>query len=124
MFRNTKSLESLIVQGLDTSQVENMSNMFRDTSSLVSLDLSSFDTSSVTTMSNMLNGMPSLRELTLGEEFAFVGTAHLLGLSQTAEFTGRWVNETGEFAFRSAQLMTQFNASTMSGTWVWERVTD
>ena len=126
MFRNTSSLLGLDVTGFNTARVITMANMFRNMSNLSILDLSSFDTSQVTDMRNMLNGLPSVWVLVLGENFRFVGSAHLQPIVSThPAMTGRWVhmeNATSEeqLRFTSSQLMANFNPETMSGFWIRE----
>jgi len=66
----------------------------------------------------MFTNTHSLRELTLGEGFRFTGNAGLPVLRISDEYTGMWEN--GEFAFTSAQLMSQFDGQGMVGTFVWQ----
>ena len=130
MFNGARSLTSLDVSHFDTSNVGDMSIMFGVTSNLVSLDLSNFDTSNVTAMNNMFSQATSLRELTLGENFSFIGTPALPGVRANAQYTGRWVNVAngtieqprGTHVLTSAQLMETYDGSTMADTWVWQRV--
>ena len=91
MFQGMSYLETLDLNGLDTSQVTNMSNMFNQSnylkdiklsnfdtskvtnmrymffycSALTSLDVSNFDTSKVTNMSRMFFHCPNLKSLDL-----------------------------------------------------------
>ncbi len=60
-FTNLEVIEGL--ENLDTSKVENMSNMFKGCSSLTNLDVSHFDTSNVTNMSGMFEGCTNITEL-------------------------------------------------------------
>jgi surface protein len=112
--------------------VTDMFGMFEGSHSLISLDLSSFDTSGVRRMERMFNNTRSLRELTLGENFNFVGTNHgLMNAPINAYFTGYWVNVgTGcvdrpqanhRFATALA-LAAHHNANPALETWVWESV--
>lgn len=64
-FYDCKSLRSVDLSGLDTSQVTSMASMFEGCSSLASLDVSSFDTSSATDMSRMFEFCSSLASLNL-----------------------------------------------------------
>ena len=64
-FYGCKSLRSIDLSGLDTSNVADMSSMFEGCSSLASLDLSPLDTSKVTSMSSMFEGCSSLASLDL-----------------------------------------------------------
>jgi len=122
------SLSTLDVSSWDTSQVTNMSGMFWAARSLTDLNVSNWDTSQVTDMSWMFSGTISLRELTLGEQFRFVGNPGLQEVWQTADFTGFWqnvgagtrANPTGQFVLTSSQLMAQFNGATMADTFVWQ----
>ena len=63
MFANNKSISSIDVSNLDTSQVTKMNSMFNNCQSLTSLDVSNFDTSKVTDMSSMFNSCISLTSL-------------------------------------------------------------
>ena len=65
MFQGMSYLETLDLNGLDTSQVTNMSNMFSQSNYLKDIKLSSFDTSIVTDMSLMFNGCLYLKSLDL-----------------------------------------------------------
>ena len=119
MFREASSLEELDITSFDTSNVRYMSEMFRDVSEIVSLDISSFDIHNSTRMNQKFTGMSSLRSLTLGEDYAFIGSAGLPGI-RGDEYTGRWENG-DQPALTSTQLMAQFDGSTMYGTWTWQR---
>ena len=63
IFQGRSYLETLDLNGLDTSQVTNMSNMFSQSNYLKDIKLSNFDTSKVTDMSLMLNGCLKLKSL-------------------------------------------------------------
>ena len=115
MFRDASSLVELDVSNFDTSNVTDMREMFRGTS-IETLDLGNFDTGNVTNMNQMFTALHTLRELTLGESFNFIGTPNLVPLRQTEEFTGLWQGDS--VALTSAQLMAQFDGSTMAGTFV------
>ena len=65
MFRGRSYLETLDLNGLDTSQVTDMSNMFSQSNYLKDIKLSGFDTSKVTNMSSMFNSCSSLTSLDL-----------------------------------------------------------
>ena len=65
MFQGMSYLETLDLNGLDTSQVTNMSSMFSQSNYLKDIKLSSFDTSNVTNMSGMFYGCESLTSLDL-----------------------------------------------------------
>ena len=65
MFQGMSYLETLDLNGLDTSQVTNMSNMFSQSNYLKDIKLSNFDTSIVTDMSLMFNGCLCLKSLDL-----------------------------------------------------------
>jgi len=112
----------------DTSNVQIMDGMFSSASGLTSLDLSGWDTGNVRFMSGMFSRTTSLRELTLGENFHFVGNAGLPPVPQNDDFTGYWQNvgdgtasnPQGKFVFTSAELMAQYDGATMADTWVWQ----
>lgn len=63
MFTNCKSLTSLDLSGFNTSNVTDMSDMFSGCLALSDVDLSSFDTSNVTNMSRMFSNCQSLTNL-------------------------------------------------------------
>ena len=65
MFWDCHALTSLDLSGFDTSQVKDMSNMFGACHELSSLNLFGFDTSNVTNMSGMFWGCASLKSLDL-----------------------------------------------------------
>ena len=137
MFRGARSLTSLDLSNFDTSQLTNISHMFNGASGLISLDISSFDTrhlpitgaGSAASTGSMFTGTNALRILTLGENFLFRQNPDVPAIRVTNEFSGIWQsvgngtvdNPTGEFNFTSAQLMSQFDGSTMADTFVWQR---
>ena len=59
------SLESIDLSGLDTSNVENMSNLASVSTKLKSIDLSGLDTSKVRNMSAMFTGSTSLEHINI-----------------------------------------------------------
>ena len=65
MFTGNKLLQNLDLTGFDTSNVTNMGVMFRNCSMLNNINLSSFDTSNVTEMQTMFYGCEKLLELDL-----------------------------------------------------------
>lgn len=78
---------------LNTSEVENMSNLFGDCSSLTELDLSHFNTGNVTDMSGMFSECSSLKTIYVGDQWStasitngknmFYGCTSLVGGSGT-----------------------------------------
>ena len=130
-------LTNLDLSSWNTSNVVSMSWLFARADALTSLDLSDWDIGNVRYMHGMFSGTNQLRQLTLGEEFAFVqlldgnGTYHNADLPpapQNETYTGYWqnvgtgtlINPQGEFVFTSEQLMANFNGPTMADTWVWQ----
>ncbi len=112
MFERCSSLTSLdLGDNFDTSNVKTMPGMFYECSSLTSLDLSSFDTSSVTNMSNMLFNTASLRSLTLSSDFEFKSTDVLDDYTNPSKWHRVGTNEN----YTSAELMSNYNGSTMAG---------
>lgn len=65
MFLDCGNLETVNLDGLDTSNVTDMNNMFGSCSSLKNLDLSGLDTSRVTDMGDMFGGCSGLTSLNL-----------------------------------------------------------
>ena len=128
MFAAANGLTNLDLSSFDTSNVTNMSSMFAWAGSLTSLDLSSFDTRNTTSMSSMFFDTASLRQLSLGENFVFMPNAGLSRIPVDNIHTGRWQNvgsgtvdfPQGEFVFTPAELMAQFDGSTMADTFVWQ----
>lgn len=130
MFHNVSNVTELDVSGFDTGNVTNMWRMFMGTSSLTKLDLSRFDTRNVTNMQGMFERIP-LEQLILGSDFVFHsanGSPGLLPLSGSATHHPNWQNvgagtvdePKGNFVFTSAQLMANYDGSTMADTWVWQ----
>jgi len=143
MFSNTLSLKNLDISDFDTSNVANMHDMFSN-AGLESLDLSNWDIRNVTNMGNMFSRADSLRQIALGEQFIFrlsraqgiwvpdesppYDDARLTSPPQNDDYTGYWQNvgsgtinnPAGEFVFTSAELMANFDGSTMADTWVWQ----
>jgi len=115
MFRDASSLVDLNVSNFNTSNVMDMREMFRGTS-IEALDLSGFDTNNVVNMNHMFTALHTLRKLTLGEAFSFIGSPNLVPIRQTESDTGLWQGE--GTLLTSAQLMAQFDGSTMAGTFV------
>ncbi len=65
LFSGFKSLSSVDLEDLDTSNVTDMHSMFNGCTTLTSLDLSGFDTSSVTDMHSMFYGCTKLTSLNI-----------------------------------------------------------
>lgn len=66
MFGAKNKIETInFSNGIDTSNVTNMTEMFRDCTSLIKLDLSIFDTFNVTKMNYMFSGCKSLPNINL-----------------------------------------------------------
>jgi len=134
MFSSANNLVTLNVSGWDTSQVTDMGWLFARTSVTV-LDLSGWNTGQVTDMGMMFGEIDTLRQLTLGENFAFVdnhseGNSRLPSVSLNHQFTGYWQNvgdgtvdnPMGEHVLTSDELMSTFDGSTMADTFVWQPV--
>ena len=128
MFASTHSLVNLDVSNWNTANVTNMLSMFHGAHALTALDLSTWDTGRVTNMGWMFAGIIELRSLTLGETFVFRGGTSLPSPRTSTYFTGFWQNvgsgtperPRGEHVLTSAQLVAQFNGTTMADTWVWQ----
>jgi len=126
---NVTSIEGL--EYFDTSNVTIMSHMFSVMEEVTVLDISGFDVSNVKDMSSMFWGAASLRQLTLGENFTFVGggEAELPQVLQNDTYTGYWQNvgsgtvstPQGQFVLTSTELMETYDGATMADTWVWQR---
>ena len=109
MFQKCSSLRSLNLSSFDTGKLRGMSSMFRDCTSLTTLDLSSFNTSNVTTMAYMFTNIRTLKVLKLGTNFSFVGT--------NQELTGNWRRDGDTIVYTAANLVANYNGSTMAGTY-------
>lgn len=66
-FGNKSNIKSITKMQLDTSKVNDMSQIFNGCSSLTTLDLSSINTSNVTSMVEMFSGCTSLTSLNLSD---------------------------------------------------------
>jgi len=126
---NAHRLTSLDLSSWNTSNVTYMSFMFSGAGRLMNLNLSSWDTSNVTTMEGIFQNAHLLRELTLGENFHFVGDdAGLPAVPQNDTYTGYWQNvgsgtvrnPLGEHVFTSEELIENYDGATMADTWVWQ----
>lgn len=63
MFNNMNKLETINLDGLESSTAINMSQFFNGCSKLSSLDISEFNTGNVTNMSNMFSGTSALTSI-------------------------------------------------------------
>jgi len=127
-FGLTENLVSLDVSNWDVSNVTDMSSMF-SRSGITELDLSNWNTSNVEAMDFMM----SLEVLTLGSNFQFINSDSrspiLREIRPTTAYTGYWQNvgtgtidaPNGEHILTSAELIEQFDGSTMADTFVWQR---
>ncbi len=110
MFYNCNKLTSLDVTSFDTSQVTDMTGAFGLCHSLPTLKLDSFNTSKVASMKNMFMQCYKLEEVTLGKDFAFVGTDGYLPAPDSAQIAGadgKWYDKTGDMtAYTPADLAT------------------
>jgi len=73
MFFNCNSLTSLDLSNFNTSEVTTMAYMFKDCTNIIKLNLDNFNTKKSNNLRNMFNGMIRLEEITLGENFSFLG---------------------------------------------------
>ena len=78
MFDGCRSLTSLDLSSFETSHVREMSYMFAFCDKLTSLNMSSFDTGRVTDMNGIFQSSHNLANLTIGENFVFVGSEYNL----------------------------------------------
>ena len=108
LFAGCSSLTTVDVSTFDTSNVESMYYVFYDCSSLTNLDISNFDTSNVLYMGNMFTGLTNLNVLKLGENFSFMPDAGL---------TGSWKRAGDTTVYTAADLMANYDGSTMAGTY-------
>ena len=81
MFKNKNNLQSINFNGLNTSNVTNMSSMFEGCTGLSSLNLLSFNTSNVTNMSSMFEGCSGLSSL----DFSSFNTSNVTNMSSMFE---------------------------------------
>lgn len=88
MFFGCSGIKILDLSSFYTPNVTNVCNMFNLCTNLASLDISNIDTSKVTNMNWTFSNLNSLKTLSLGKDFAFVGTAHGL--------RGMWMNSEDE----------------------------
>ena len=121
MFMNCSEITSLDLSALDTSNVTSTFTMFYGCSNLASLDLSSFNMANNTFPVYMFKGCNALSSLTLGENFVFGNNTELCEAPSEEPFTGKWIRDNSEDApLTAAELMANYDGSTMAGTYVWE----
>lgn len=124
MFANDKALTKLDLSGWNTKLVTSMQEVFMNCTGLTTLDLSGWDTSKATTYTNVFAGDTNLQHLILGSDFTFHGdsTMALPTPSSTAPYTGEWQKGTSGETYKSADLMSSYDGSTMAGTYNWAKV--
>lgn len=124
MFANDKVLTNLNLAGWNTKLVTNMKEVFMSCFGLTTLDLSSWDTSNATTYTNVFAGNTKLQHLTLGSDFTFHGdsTMALPTPSISAPYNGEWQKGTSGKTYKSADLMSSYDGSTMAGTYNWAKI--
>ena len=91
--------KTLNLSGFDTSNVIDMSYMFANCYELTKLDLTNFDTSNVTNMEYAFDNMRRLQQITVGENFSFVGIRGTLDKTESkyvSGATGNWYNTQGD----------------------------
>ncbi|WP_373192290.1 BspA family leucine-rich repeat surface protein [Pediococcus acidilactici] len=129
MFDHATSLKTVDMSNWDTSKVTTMNNMF-STTAVEKLDLSSFTINNDTDTVNMFIRNNNLKELTLGKNSQLKDDMNIPDVPTTDGYTGHWQNvgngtvdePAGNHVWTSAELMSQFNATTMGDdTFVWQR---
>ncbi|MGI6220643.1 MAG: BspA family leucine-rich repeat surface protein, partial [Coriobacteriales bacterium] len=98
MFENCTALESIVGMGQwDTRRVRDMNEMFNRCSNLQSLDFENWDTSLVSSMWLFTGGCDRIGEITIGQDFEFVGSG--AGMPAPCPYTfgydGRWHTDDG-----------------------------
>ena len=73
MFYNCRALQHIDLSGFDTHNATDASYMFRDCVALETVDMSGMDTRNMGSMNGMFEGCENLRQVTLGENFTFMG---------------------------------------------------
>ena len=133
MFASCQNMSSLNVLSFDTSRVTSMTLMFYWCPRLKFLDLSSFDTRNATVMKDMFKINPSspgsFSSIKLGKNFSFKGSniytkdrAIFMNPPTSSPYTGKWIREDGEYGpYTSEELRDNYDGSTMSGIWLWEK---
>ena len=110
MFRGMSYLETLDLNGLDTSKVTNMSSMFNQSNYLKDIKLSNFDTSKVTNMFLMFGGCYNLTSLDVSNfdtskvtnmSYMFLGTWNLTSLDVSNFDTSKVTNMSYMFDYDS-----------------------
>ncbi|WP_285110168.1 BspA family leucine-rich repeat surface protein [Pediococcus sp. AC40] len=128
MFDGT-SVDKLDLRNFDTSKVGTMEYMFLN-SAVSQLDISSFTIGDEVNTSTMLQGTNHLKQLTLGKNSQLKDDMNIPDVPTTDGYTGHWQNvgngtvdePAGNHVWTSAELMSQFNATTMGDdTFVWQR---
>lgn len=69
MFKGSRQMTKILMEGWDTTKVRDMSGMFEDCSNLPALDLSAFRTANVTSMASMFKGASLLQAIDWGTGF-------------------------------------------------------
>ncbi|MBQ9314743.1 MAG: BspA family leucine-rich repeat surface protein [Clostridia bacterium] len=129
MFGVCKSLSNIDLSSFNTGSVTSMSSMFYQCNSLTSLDLSNFNTSTVIGMQSMFSGCSSLKSVKLGTNFSFSGnnitnTSNMATLPTPSGigYSGKWIRSDSSFGpYTPTELRDNYNGTTMSGEWVWDK---
>lgn len=87
-FYNCNALESLDLSTWNTPKLTTTASMLYRCLGLKTLDLSGINTAKVTNMYNMFSGTRYIEKLTLGENFALVGTNHALYAPTSSYISG------------------------------------
>ncbi len=114
LFYNCYALKEINWPNWDTSSVTSMSYLFYNCYALKELDLSNWDTSSVTSATSMFYGMRYLEKVTLGEKFAFVGSAGYLPMPSKAYISGAdgyWYDEQTGISYVSSKIPNNTSAT-------------
>ncbi|MGL9997466.1 hypothetical protein IGJ41_002749 [Enterococcus sp. DIV1537a] len=127
MFLGASSLTTLDVSGWNTANVTDMNTMFYEANSLITLDVSKWDTSKVTTMYAMFYNAYKLRSITLGPNFKFMESAHLVSPEENDSYSGKWKYESDleghapetPLSLTATEFMSTYDG-TKPGTYVWE----
>ena len=139
MFSSCQKLAAINVRSFNTSNVKNMSSMFSNCLALTSIDIINFDMSLSSSTYNssiksfgiksMFANCAALSSVSLGKNNVLYASGDVNGAEVTCsvelpdapmndDYQGKWWFEGGT-GYTAAELMSSYDGSTMSTTYVW-----
>jgi len=129
MFEDDSALVSLDLSTFDMSSGQAYAGMFDEDEALTTLNISSLDTTNVPQfggyLGGMLSDMPNLQVLVLGSKAKGLTQAQLADPTVPGHYwqnvgTGTIAKPAGQYKYNSADLMANYDGSTMADTYVWK----